>query len=189
VIAALELQDLVALAEGARQAHRIGIRLGPGAGEAHLLGAGHRLHDFGGQADAGFVVGEKRGAAPDLFDHRRRHFRMRVTDEHRAGAQQVIHILVAADIPDPAAPAFADDDRGWHVAERAGGQHLPGELRKDHLFVGNLQVHVAAPEAALCGARGAGPASSRHRARAISCIGRAIGATERRPAARVHRSR
>ena len=49
VIAALELQDLVAAAERAGDAHGVGVGLGAAADEAHLLGAGHRIDDGGGQ--------------------------------------------------------------------------------------------------------------------------------------------
>src|SRR5208282_5277467 len=45
VIAALEFEDLVALAEGTGGAHRIKVRLGAGGDETHLLCARHRVDD------------------------------------------------------------------------------------------------------------------------------------------------
>jgi hypothetical protein len=135
VIAALELEDLVAAAERAGDAHGIGVRLGAAADEAHLLRAGHRIDDRRGQPDAVLVVGEERGAEWQLRLHRGNHLGMAVADEHRAGAQQEIDILVAADIPDAAAATLADDDIAGEVAETAGRQHALRQLDQRPLFV------------------------------------------------------
>ena len=129
VVAALEFQDAVAAAEGAGDAHRVHVGLGPAADEADLLGAGHRVDDHLGQADAVLVVGEEGGAARHLRQHRLGHLRMRMADEHRAGAEQVVDILVARDVPDPAAAAFPDDDVRGEIAEAAGRQH---PMRRPH---------------------------------------------------------
>ena len=106
VIAALELQDLVALAEGARGAHGVEIGLGAGADEAHLVGAGHGVADRLGERDAVAVVAEEGRAERHLRLHRRRHLGMGVADEHRAGAQQEVDIFAARLVPDAAALAF-----------------------------------------------------------------------------------
>ena len=125
VIAALELQDFVAPAKRAGQPHRIHVGLGAGAHEPHLLGARQRIDDRLGQQDAGRIVGEECGAAGHLLQHRRRHRRMGVADEHRAGAQQVIDVIVALAVAHMPARTL-DDHRPRHVAEMAGGQHAIG---------------------------------------------------------------
>src|SRR3546814_8551333 len=55
---------------------------------------------------------------------------MRVADEHRAGAEQIVDILVAADIGDAAGAALADHDVGRHVAEAAGRENPARRLHE-----------------------------------------------------------
>ena len=126
MIAALELQDLVALAEGAGGPHGVEIGLGAGADEAHLLGAGHGVADRLGERDAVAVVAEEGRAERHLRLHRRRHLGMGVADEHRAGAQQEVDILAACLVPDAAALALLQDHLGRHVAEAAARQDALG---------------------------------------------------------------
>ena len=121
--AAFELHDLVAAAERTRDPHRQRVRLGSGRNEPHLFGAGHRIHQFGGEADAVFVVGEEGEAAADLLPHRLQHLGMTVAEEHRAGAEQEIDVFAAVDVGDAAGMALADDQVARQVAEAAGRQH------------------------------------------------------------------
>ncbi len=137
VVAALELHDLGLAAKGAGQAHGVEIRLGAGGEEAHLLDAGHRLDDRFGKPDAGLVVGEEGGAARDLREHRLGHRRVVVADEHRAGAEQVVDVVVARDIGDMPALAVADDDVIGEIAEAAAGHHAPGGFHQCQ-FLGAL---------------------------------------------------
>ena len=130
VIAALELQDLVAAPEGACHPHGIEVGLRAARHEAHLLGAGQRIDDLGRQSDAGLVVGEEGGAERHLLQHRLDHLGMGVADEHRAGAEQEIDILPARHVPDAPAPAFPDDDVAGKVAEGAGRQHPLGQFHQ-----------------------------------------------------------
>src|SRR3989338_5352893 len=66
---ALELQDLVALAEGPRHAQREERRLAARGGIAHLLGAGHGAADLLGQGHGGLGELEVRRAPAELrFD-------------------------------------------------------------------------------------------------------------------------
>ena len=48
---------------------------------------------------------------------------MGVADEHRPGSQEKIDIFVAADVPDPAAVSFGDDDIGGEVTKATRRQH------------------------------------------------------------------
>ena len=125
VVAALELQDLVAAPVAAGQAHRIRIRLRPGAHEADLLGAGHRLRDRLRELDGVAVVGEEGRAQLDLLPHRRVHLGMGVPGQHRPRADEVVDVLVAALVPHPAAASLADDDLRAGVPEAAGRHELP----------------------------------------------------------------
>ena len=59
MITSLELEYLVAARIGAGQPHGVGVSLRAGADEAHLLGAGHGVDDFCGEANAVLVVGEE----------------------------------------------------------------------------------------------------------------------------------
>ena len=130
MIAALELQDLVALAEGARGAHGVEIGLGAGADEAHLVGAGYGVADRLGERDTVAVVAEEGRAERHLRLHRRRHVGMGVAHEHRTGAQEKVDILAARLVPDAAALAFLEDNLGRHVAEAAARQDSLGLFDK-----------------------------------------------------------
>ena len=100
VVAALKFQDLIAVAKSAGQPHGVEVRLRAGAHEPHLFGARHRFHDFGGQTYPIFVVGKEGGARGGDFLHHLHHLGMRVADDHRARAQQVVNVLIAAHVPD-----------------------------------------------------------------------------------------
>ena len=126
VVAALELEDLVALAIRARDAEREEGRLRAGGGEAHLLGARHRLADLLGQLDDGLVDHEVRAAALDLLAHRGDHRRMRVAEDERAGGQDVVDVLAPAHVVDLRALAVLDDEGGL-LRVAGGAQHAAGQ--------------------------------------------------------------
>ena len=63
VVAAFELDDLVAAGEGAREAHRGHRRLGAGVDEAHELDRRHRVADEARQLDLELGRGAEAGAA------------------------------------------------------------------------------------------------------------------------------
>ena len=139
VIAALELQDFRPSAECAHRPHRVERRLRAAAREAHLLGAWHRFANRFGQQDSGAAVGEEGGAPFELLAHRRNHLRMPVTDEHRAGAEQEVDVLLARRIAHSAAGAFDDHEVGAGVSETPPRQECPGllaqcDIRMDLLF-------------------------------------------------------
>ena len=150
MIAALELQNLVAAAERTGDAHGVGVGFRSATDEAHLLGAGDRIDDGGGQTDAMLVVGEERRAVRYLRLHGRHHVGVAVADEHRTGAEQEIDIFVAAHVPDAGATTFAHHDVGGQVAEAAGGQDTTGQFDQFQFFVATLQfAHRVTPLASM----------------------------------------
>ena len=155
VVAALELHDLVALAEGARGAEREERRLGARGGEADLLAAGHGAADLVGQAHdrlAHHVVGR---AVRDLRADGLDHGRMRVAEDQRARAEQVVDVLAPAHVPDARAPPAPDDERQLvgepRRAEHAARQALRGQLEQPALLGGPRAGRLAhAPPRSWC---------------------------------------
>src|SRR5436853_1266597 len=111
MIAALELHDLVALPVGARHAECEDRRLGPGRREAHLLGAPHRAAELVGQPQDGLVHEEVGGAALERVSHRGDHRRVRVAQDQRAGAHEVVDVLAPAHVVELGSRAAPDDER------------------------------------------------------------------------------
>ena len=148
VVAALELQDLRAPAERAHRPHREERGLGAAAREADLVRARDRLANRLGQQDAGLAVGEEGGAVLELPAHRLDDPRMPVAEEHRAGADQEVDVLLARRIAHPGAGALGDHEVGPGVPEAPSGQEGPGLLaqcgaRMDLLFHARPPVSVA----------------------------------------------
>ena len=126
VVAALELEDLVALPRGAGDAQREEGRLRARRGEAHLLGARHRAADLLGQLDDRLGHHEVGGAALELRAHRGHHRGMGVAQHHRAGGHHVVDVLAPAHVVDLRALAVLDHEA--HVVGVAGGpQHAAGQ--------------------------------------------------------------
>ena len=142
VVAALELEDLVAAPEGAGEAHRVGVRLGPRADEAHLLGARHRVGDRLRELDGVPVVGEEGRAELDLLAHRRGDPGMGMAGEHRPRADEVVDVLVPALVPHPASLPGAEDDLGARVSEPAGRHEPPRLLHQGQLVIASRQHFV-----------------------------------------------
>ena len=87
-------------------------------------------------------VGSKEGdAAAQLFLDRLDHFRMSMTDQHGAGAEQEVDILVAAFVPDTPATALSNNDGGIEVSKTARGQHPRGALDQTAFGIGLLGLH------------------------------------------------
>ena len=128
--AALEFHDLVALAIGARHAQREERRLAAAGRVAHLLGARHGGHDFLGQSDRGLVHDEIRGAARHLPLHGVHHRGMRVAEQHRPGAEQVVEIAPSVHVEEIGAAALTHDEleAGARAvtAEKPTGKHARG---------------------------------------------------------------
>src|ERR1051325_9249130 len=83
---------------------------------------------------------------------------MRVADQHRPGAEQVIYIFLAVLVPDTSALALADDHLGREIAKRAAGQY-PLRLVDDFLPDPVLYIHD--PVSLECGRAIARPCPSR----------------------------
>jgi hypothetical protein len=134
VVAALELEDLVALAIRARDTQGEEGRLRARGGEAHLLGARHRLADLLGQLDDRLVDHEVRAAALDLGAHGGDHGRMRMAQDERARGEHVVDVLAPAHVVDLRALAMLDDEGGVlgvpGCAQHAAGQAPPGALQQ-----------------------------------------------------------
>ena len=135
MVAALELQDLVPPPEGASRPHREHRGLSPAGAEPDLVGAGDSLHHLLSEKDRVFGPGEECAAQLELLTHRGHHLRMGVTNEHWAGPEQVVDVLIAAHVPDPCTPPFLYDDICPEVAEAASGQVLVGLLDQSSLSV------------------------------------------------------
>src|SRR6266542_1632572 len=138
VEAALEFQDLVSLAEGARQPQREERRLTPRRAEAHLLGTGHRLAEQLRERQRGLGELEIGRALAELSLDRGQDGRMSMSQHQRTRAQDVIDILAARIVVESRALALPDDAgellRGIVAAERAAGEQAQGLLEQRVFF-------------------------------------------------------
>ena len=123
---ALELQDLVAAGERARDAQRVERGLGARAGEVDDLGARDRLDQPLREPDLRLVEEVVGRALRQLRRDRRGDRRVRVAEQRGPGAQVVVDVLAARDVPDVAALAARDDEvqlgRQDEEAEAAAGE-------------------------------------------------------------------
>ena len=60
---------------------------------------------------------------------------MRVPDHHRSGAEQVVDVLVAADVPYPGAASLLDDEVGRQIAEASARHDAVSSFYQCALFV------------------------------------------------------
>ena len=110
VVRALDLHDVVATGRRARDADRAHRRLGARVREAHLLELEAPAQLFG---EEHHVLGRCREVrarlrrARDRFDD----LRVRMADDHATEAAVRVDVLVAVDVPDLRAVAFAEVDR------------------------------------------------------------------------------
>ena len=144
VKAALELDDLVALAEGAGEFERVVGRLRPRADEPDLLGARDGLDDALRQFDGVGVLREERRSLRHRGARGLNDLRMRVAQNHRAGAEQIVNVLVAADVADARARSVARDEGmvvvEAQIAERPAGQRDGGPVEHRLLFRGAFRI-------------------------------------------------
>jgi hypothetical protein len=146
VVAALELEDVVALREAPR--HPQGAHAGFGAAghQAELLERRDRGRQELGHFDFGDRGGSVRGALPGRFDHGLQDFRRGVTQDHRAPGAHVINVVLAVDVADAGTLRRRHEEGG--AADRPegadGGIHAAGN---DGL--GALECRFAAGNAVL----------------------------------------
>ena len=145
VIRAFELQDLVALAVDAGQTHRKKRRLAAAAVQAQHVGAGHVLEDLLAELHGVLIDDEVRGAAFGNRSERLEHRGMRMPEDVRPRAEQVVDVSVAAHVPDVAALGLPNAEVEVRVegeAARRGREHPLGVGDERALFVGSLD-HAA----------------------------------------------
>ena len=134
VESALELHDLLALAERTRDPEREERRLRAARGVAHLLGARDGLDDLLGELDRRLVQEEVRRAAGHLPLDRLDDGRMRVAEQHRAGAQEVVEVPSPGHVVHVRAPALLDDElepgTTSVTAQETSGKDLIGATQK-----------------------------------------------------------
>ena len=143
VIATLEFQNAVLACICARKAHCIHIRLAARGHEPDLFNTGHGLADLFGKFNAAGIVGKKSHSQRQLFQHRFKHFRMPMSNQHRAGTDQVIDIFVAVFIPDMAAFAAGNDHTMVKISKTAGRQNFFCDSRP--LVLGMYAIHYVIP--------------------------------------------
>ena len=117
VVAGLDLDDPVATGKAARQPNGVEGRFGTAVGEAplRLLEAARQL--LGDDGVVGHGLREMRAAGGTFVD-RLDDQRVGMPDHHDAEAVVKVDILVAVDVPDPAAFAVIDEHRlGRRVLE------------------------------------------------------------------------
>jgi hypothetical protein len=135
---ALELQDLLAAAEGARHAQGEERRLAARRREAHLLRARHRAADLLREGERRLAQLEVGRPLAELPLHRRDDRGVRVPQHERPGAQDVVDVLAARHIDQTRPPAFAHHEgeiAGRRVAaEDTAGQETGGLVEEGVFF-------------------------------------------------------
>jgi hypothetical protein len=131
VVGALDLDDLVAAGDTAGQPDGVHGGLGARVGEAHLVDPEAPAQLLGQQGRLGHRLGEV-GADGGALGQGRDDLGMGVADGHHAEAVVVVGVLVAVDVPDPAAAGALEEDRVRRGVLEAGGdpqrQRLEGAL-------------------------------------------------------------
>ena len=141
VVAARELDDQVALGEGARGAHRAHVGLGAGAGHAQQLDRREGLLDGLGQLHLGHGRGAEGAAALEGALGRRDDLPAGVAEHQGAPGQAVIHEAPAVAGDEPGAGARPDEHgRAAHGLEgphrRVDAAHeRPAGAREERLLV------------------------------------------------------
>ena len=113
VEAAFELEDFVAAAEGAGDAEGLEAGVGAAGGEADLVGAGKGADELFGELDGVLVGGEEGATALDGFDDGLDDAGVGVSEDHGAGAHEVVDVFVAGYVPDTGATATLLTMKEW----------------------------------------------------------------------------
>ncbi len=121
VVAAFELDDLVASRGAARQAQGAHGRFRARRDQAHLLDRRHQARDFLGHQHFAFRWRAERQAQRGRILHRLDHFRMGVADDGRAPRADVVDIALAVRVPE--IRAFGARDEARRAADGAEGAH------------------------------------------------------------------
>src|SRR5260221_10823318 len=114
VIMPLESDDQASAGIGPGDADGATDRLAARVGESDQVDAGNRVDDLAGRFDLELIRQAEAGAIYlDRIGDRRGHYRVPVTKDHRAEAEQVVHELVAVHVADPRPGAAGHERRGW----------------------------------------------------------------------------
>ncbi len=145
VIGTLELDDLLAAGEAARQTDGVEGRIRTGSGKADTLGAADVGRRAPGQLDGRLVqIGEKVRAACRLIGNGIADLLVRMPDEHRAGTEHIVDILVTADIPEARPVAMAEYEarafRQRIAAERTAGEQALGVAQLARFIRGEIAM-------------------------------------------------
>ena len=148
VVAAVELDDLVAAGVAARQAQRAHAGFGAGADQAHHVHAGHEGADLLGQHHFTFGGCAKAEAFEHGGLHGLDHFGVAVAQDHGAPAADVVSELLIVLVPEIGALG------ALHKARRAahGGESAHGRVHaaRDHALGAleqcNIQISVLCHE-------------------------------------------
>ena len=142
VVAAHELEHLVAAGDAAGQAQGAHGGFGAGVDHAHHFQAGHVGHHFFGQGDfvgAGSAVA---GAATGGLTHGGGDGGVIVAQDHGAPGEDEVDVLAAVHVDDVAAVGFGDEKgqavhvvAGAHGAVDPAGDELAGFVKKRAGFV------------------------------------------------------
>ena len=152
MVAAVELEDVVAPREPAGQPDGGGGGLGPGGDEAHLLDPGGPLADHLGQLDLPRRGGAEAGAVAQLLVDLPDHLDVGVAEDGRAPAAHVVDEDVPVDVEDLRALGPGDEERrhphapeGAHRAVHAAREEGLGLLEELLRQVGLHGISLVRP--------------------------------------------
>ena len=129
VVAAFELDDLLAAGGAARQADGAHAGFGARADQAHHVDAGDQLDDLFGQLDFALGGSAERESLEHRFLHRFHHRGVAVTQDHRAPGADVVDVLLPVGVPKVSAlGTLHKTRRAAHGLEGAHGRvHATGD--------------------------------------------------------------
>ncbi|MCY1534316.1 hypothetical protein D9M68_696840 [compost metagenome] len=129
VVAAFELDDLLASGRAARQADRAHAGFGARTHQAHHVDAGHQLDDLFGQLHLTLGRRTVGKAFQHRFLHRFQHGRVAMAQDHRAPGADVVDVLLAVGVPEIGTLGALHETRcAAHGAEGAHGRvHAAGD--------------------------------------------------------------
>jgi len=151
---ALEFEDLLAPGEGPGDSQGEERRFRAAVVEADLFRAGHALGDGAGELDGAFAHEEVAGALVQALANGFHHRGMGVPQQERSRTHQVVDVLVAADVTNPAALGALDhhgvEGRKAGREDRGGEQCRAGREQFAFAVAAGL-AHEARHSGALLG--------------------------------------
>jgi len=146
VIAAFELDDLLAAGGATRQADGAHAGLGARADQTHHVDAGDELDDFLSQLHFAFCGGAKAEAVQCRFLHGFQHGRVTMSQDHRAPGTDVVDIALVIGIPEVGAlgalhktGGAADGFEGANRRVHAAGNALLRPFKQGVVAISHVQ--------------------------------------------------